>query len=287
MALKRGSGKDAGQRAGRPLHVKVPVGGGRQLAIHLPCRGQPRHQTGRVRRWKLGGGGSQAQASRITERPQRQPQPKAVASPATGGLPPWQPGCPVPSCPPQTRPFPQTTRQPGCDTRLRSRPSKWCGCPCPRRGGRRGPGGTTTCPARPWSGRGTRAPGTRCCADPTAVCVLRGGRGAGERAGMEAWVLPPAHPHVLTSTPTRANKYTHTHTQVCTCSEGAMSSSLATTSCVATSGFHCSAEQRLRLRRASGAGQETAEGAASVGGRAGALQPPHAVLESKVASLLA
>jgi hypothetical protein len=33
----------------------------------------------------------------------------------------------------------------------------------------------------------------------------------------------------------------------CTCREGAMSSSDATISWVATSGFHCSAEHRLRL----------------------------------------
>lgn len=38
LALKRGGGKHARQLAGGPLHVKVPVGGGRQLAIHLACR---------------------------------------------------------------------------------------------------------------------------------------------------------------------------------------------------------------------------------------------------------
>jgi hypothetical protein len=326
MTLKCSGGKDAGQGSGRPLHIKVPVGGGRQFAVHLACSTRPpqhrgseegseqvcNQRAGATPHWILRR--PRASTSPPTSRrcgPRRRrrvPLPSARASQfIAGALPPSQihttGSCAAappyqPRSQTYSRPLPPTSQNnptPPRPTHPRSRPSRWCGCPCRRRGGRRGPGGTTTGPARPWRGRGTRARATRCCAGPkagggaggwgcfgggrgghpTALETRRVGRGGRQRlplAGGAAARLRDCNTRCqvgkiavnedvwgvrigvcnTSAESCCAHTHTHTHARTHTCREGAMSSSLATTSCVATSGFHCSAEQRLRLRTASG-----------------------------------
>lgn len=114
------------------------------------------------------------------------------------------------------------------------RPSRWFGCPWRRTGGKWRPGGTTTCPARPWHARGTPC-----------------GR---QQARQQAWVGAPGHPRgpaaggrSAARTACAAHRTGDTELRRShSCSAGAMSSSDATMSCVATSGFHCIALHRLR-----------------------------------------